>query len=159
VAVILNGANVDDMGDYRPGLRAAREHKVLSPLIECGLTKSDVRQLAEFWKLPVWNKPAQPCLSSRLAYGQEVTPERLKMIDQAEQFLRAAGFHTIRVRYHDSDLARLEVPIDELARLVEPGFRENLVARLEELGFRYVTIDLQGFRSGSQNLVLLQREV
>ena len=154
VETLVNGANCDDLGDYRPGLRAASEKAVLSPLAECGLTKADVRVLAETWQLPVWNKPALPCLSSRLAYGLEVTPERLAMVDRAEQFLREAGYKTVRVRCHEGELARLEVAGEEVAGLVEPEFRARLVSYLSELGFRYVTVDLEGFRSGSQNLVL-----
>ena len=153
-AVIANGANLDDQGDYRPGMQAASEHQVRSPLIECGLTKDEVRQLAAHWGLPVWDKPATPCLSSRVAYGEEVTPERVAMIDQAEQHLRSLGLRTLRVRYHRGDLARLEVPLDALPRLCEPGIRDKLVRRLRELGFRFVTLDLEGFRSGSLNTLV-----
>jgi uncharacterized protein len=155
VAVIVNGANADDVGDYRPGMTAAAEHGVRSPLLECDITKAEVRQLAADWGLPVWDKPASPCLSSRVAYGEEVTPERLAMIDQAEQWLRARGLKTVRVRYHRGDLARLEVPPDSLAALCEPPLRDELVAHLKSLGFKYIALDLEGFRSGSQNLVLL----
>ncbi len=154
VAVVFNGANVDDQGDFRPGLRAADEHRVLSPLADCGITKDEVRQLAARWELPVWNKPASPCLSSRVAYGEEVTPERLAMIDAAERFLRGAGLREVRVRYHKGDLARLEVAIDDLPKLTAPDFRAPLVTKFRELGFQYVSLDLEGFRSGSQNLVL-----
>ena len=154
VAVIVGGANADDLGDYRPGLTAAAERDVRSPLAECGLTKDDVRRLARFWGLSVWDKPAMPCLSSRVAYGVEVTPERLSMIDRAEQLLREHGLRTVRVRYHQGDLARLEVPPEALAELCEPNARETLLAELKSLGFRYVTLDLEGFRSGSHNEVL-----
>lgn len=154
VAVILNGANVDDLGDYRPGMKAAGEHRVASPLAECGLDKADVRALARQWQLPIWDKPASPCLSSRIAYGEEVTPERLAMIDQAERFLRDRGLGALRVRYHKGDVARLEVPLDELARLCAPETREVVVRRLKELGFKYVTLDLEGFRSGSLNALI-----
>jgi uncharacterized protein len=153
-AVILNGANADDAGDYRPGLQAAGEHQVRSPLAECGCTKDDVRRLAAHWGLPTWDKPASPCLSSRVAYGEAVTPERLARIDQAEQYVRSLGLRTVRVRYHGGDLARIEAPLEALGRLCEPGVREALVSRLRELGFRYVTLDLAGFRSGSLNEVL-----
>lgn len=155
LAVIANGANVDDLGDYRPGMTAAAEHQVRSPLIECGLGKEGVRTLAMEWQLPIWNKPAAPCLSSRIAYGEEVTPERLAMIDKAEQYLRGLGLRELRVRYHRGDMARLEVRPQAIERLCEPQTRENLVAELRRLGFRYVTLDLEGFRSGSQNLVLV----
>jgi uncharacterized protein len=154
VAVVVNGANVDDIGDYRPGMIAAGEHRVKSPLVECGLTKADVRTLAVQWGLPTWDKPAAPCLSSRVAYGEEVTPERLAMIDQAEQFLRAQGLRSVRVRYHKGDLARLEVPLDALPRLCQGELRCELTALLKSLGFKYVALDLEGFRSGSLNDVL-----
>jgi uncharacterized protein len=151
VLAIVNGANADDLGDYRPGMRAAAEHRIHSPLAECGLTKAEVRQLAADWKLPVWDKPATPCLSSRIAYGEEVTPERLAMIDQAEQFLRGLGLANLRVRYHKGDLARLEVPLADLPRLCEGNTRDEVAAELRRLGFKFVTLDLEGFRSGSLN--------
>ncbi len=154
VASIVNGANLDDRGDYRPGLEAATDWNVRSPLAECGLGKEIVRQLAEHWKLPIWNKPATPCLSSRVAYGQEVTPERLAMIDRAERFLRQDGYGTVRVRYHAGDLARIEVPHDRIEQLSDVGERERVIAELQKIGFRYICLDLEGFRSGSQNLVL-----
>jgi uncharacterized protein len=154
IQVLINGANADDFRDYRPGMTAAAEHDVRSPLAECGLTKEEVRQLAGHWDLPVADKPATPCLSSRLAYGQEVTPERLRMIDQAEQFLRTLGFRELRVRYHGDDLARVEVPPGEMDALCEPLIRDAVIAELRELGFKFVTLDLAGFRSGSfQSLV------
>jgi len=148
---VVNGANADDLADYRPGMQAASEHTVRSPLAECGITKAEVRELAQAWNLPVWDKPATPCLSSRVAYGEEVSPQRLAMIDQAEQFLRSHGLRTIRVRYHKGDLARLEVPLDALPRLVDDAFRRELVAALRTIGFRFITLDLEGFRSGSLN--------
>lgn len=154
VAAVLSGANADDAGDYRPGLVAAAEHQVRSPLAECGFTKADVRALAAEWNLPVWDKPASPCLSSRVAYGEEVTPERLDMIDRAEQFLRQHGLGTVRVRYHKGDLARLEVSLVELPRLCENEFREQLTRELRSLGFKFVTLDLEGFRSGSLNALV-----
>ncbi len=154
VAVILNGANLDDAGDYRPGMTAAGEHRVVSPLAECHFRKADVRALAEHWNLPIWDKPATPCLSSRVAYGEEVTPQRLDMIDAAERFLRQRGLRTLRVRYHKGDMARLEVPLEALPQLCEPQVREQVVARLKEIGFKYVTLDLEGFRSGSLNALV-----
>lgn len=160
-AVIVNGANLDDLGDYRPGMQAAREHEVRSPLVECGITKDDVRQLARHWGLPVWDKPASPCLSSRVAYGEEVTPERVAMIDRAEQYLRGLGLREFRVRYHRGDLARIEVPVAEIPRLAEAA-RHDLVLQLKALGFKFVTLDLAGFQSGSLNtlvpLELLRRQ-
>ncbi len=154
MTVIANGANLDDLGDYRPGMIAAGEHAVRSPLVECGLRKSDVRELAALWQLPIWDKPAAPCLSSRVAYGEEVTPARLAMIDAAEQLLRSHGLQTVRVRYHRGDLARLEVPAAAIAQLAEPELRTVLSVELKRLGFKYVTLDLEGFRSGSQNEAL-----
>ena len=154
VAVVVNGANADDAGDYRPGMAAAAEHAVRSPLLECGLRKAEVRQLAAHWNLPVWDKPASPCLSSRIAYGEEVTPERVAMVDAAEQFLRGLGLRELRVRYHRGDMARIEAPAAALVRLAEAPLREELIARLKALGFKYVTLDLEGFRSGSLNDIL-----
>ncbi len=153
-SVTANGANADDASDYRPGMVAAGEQQVRSPLLECGFTKADVRGLAAMWDLPVWDKPASPCLSSRVAYGEEVTPVRLAMIDQAEQYLRSLGLSTVRVRYHRGDLARLEVPPDAIVRLADESVRERLTEELRRLGFKYITLDLEGFRSGSQNDVL-----
>ncbi len=154
VAVVVNGANLDDQGDYRPGMIAATEHRVASPLLECQFTKADVRQLAAHWQLPVWDKPASPCLSSRIAYGEEVTPERTAMIDGAEQFLRGLGLRELRVRYHKGDLARIEVPATEVARLADAEVRRQVVERFKALGFKYITLDLEGFRTGSMNAVL-----
>ncbi len=154
VTTIVNGANLDDQGDYRPGLEAASQWNVRSPLAECEIGKGIVRELAEYWKLPIWNKPATPCLSSRVAYGEEVTAERLAMIDRAETFLRDAGYGTLRVRYHAGDLARIEVPSDRIEQLADSAERERLVAEFQKIGFRYICLDLEGFRSGSQNLVL-----
>jgi len=154
VDVIVNGANADDLSDYRPGTRAATEQAVRSPLAECGLTKNEVRLLAREWDLPVWNKPATPCLSSRVAYGEEVTVDRLSMIDRAEQFLRAHEFPTVRVRYHKGDLARIEVPVEDLPRLADGALRSQLTAYLQELGFKFITLDLLGFRSGSLNVLV-----
>ncbi len=151
VAVVVNGANLDDLGDYRPGMTAAGEHAVRSPLLECGLNKQDVRALALHWELPTWDKPAAPCLSSRIAYGEEVTPERLAMVDKAEQFLREQGLRDLRVRYHRGDLARIEVPLASLEELCRADVRRSLAKRFKALGFRYITLDLEGFRSGNLN--------
>ena len=154
VATIVSGANLDDQGDYRPGLEAATQWNVRSPLADCGFGKTAVRELATHWNLPVWDKPATPCLSSRVAYGEEVTRERLAMIDRAERFLRDAGYGTLRVRYHAGDLARIEIPPDRIAQLAEASERARLTEALLKIGFRYICLDLEGFRSGSQNLVL-----
>ena len=154
VEVIVSGANTDDMGDYRPGLRAASEHGVRHPLQECNLSKADVRALARAWGLPTWDKPASPCLSSRVAYGEDPTPERVQMIDQAEQWLRQRGLRTLRVRYHKGDLARIEVSPNDLPRLVELELRGELITAFRSLGFKFITLDLEGFRSGSMNSVI-----
>ncbi len=154
VAVVCDGTNHDDRGDHRPGMQAGRERQVRSPLAECGLTKAEIRELAHVWELPIWDKPATPCLSSRIAYGETVTPERLAMIGGAERFLREHGFQPLRVRYHKGDVARLEVSPDALPRLLAADFREEVVAKLKSLGFKFVSVDLEGFRSGSMNAML-----
>ena len=149
IDAIANGTNVDDLGDFRPGLQAAEEHGVVSPLVACGIDKQGVRELAQAWGLEVWDKPASPCLSSRVVYGLGITPERLARIDAAEAYLREQGFSSVRVRCHQDELARLEVDASEIARLAEPTQRAAIAASLLELGFNYVTVDLEGFRSGS----------
>jgi pyridinium-3,5-biscarboxylic acid mononucleotide sulfurtransferase len=155
VDVVVNGANLDDRGDYRPGMQAATEHRVRSPLIEAGFTKADVRALAQEWELPVWDKPASPCLSSRIAYGIEATPERVARIDAAERYLRETlGERELRVRVEANELARIEVPLSALPALIDPDQRQAIVANLRALGFRYITLDLEGFRSGSLNAAL-----
>lgn len=150
-STICSGANLDDLGDYRPGLKAAAEHAVRHPLQEAGFTKADVRALAQAWGLPTWDKPAAPCLSSRLAPGVEVTPERTARVEAAEAYLHQLGYRECRVRLHEGELGRIEVPNAELARLADPAVRSELVRRLKELGFKYVSLDLEGFRSGSLN--------
>ncbi|MFM7151281.1 MAG: ATP-dependent sacrificial sulfur transferase LarE [Gemmataceae bacterium] len=151
VEVILSGANRDDAGDYRPGLRAASEHGVRHPLLELGIGKQEVRELARHWDLPTWNKPASPCLSSRLAPGVAVTPERTARIEAAERFLRDLPLPDCRVRLHENELARIEVPLEHLHRLANPSTREDIARRFKALGFRFITLDLEGFRSGSMN--------
>jgi uncharacterized protein len=148
---VVSGANLDDLGDYRPGLQAAQEHGVRHPLQEAGCTKADVRELAKYWNLPIWDKPASPCLSSRLVPGLQVTPERLKRIEAAEVYLRSLGISNCRVRLHEGELARIEVPPDDIVTLSEPVHRQALTDHLLQLGFRFVTLDLQGFRTGSMN--------
>ncbi len=150
-AAIAVGTNIDDLTDYRPGLAAAGEHGVVAPLAAAGLSKSDVRAASFALGLPTAEKPASPCLASRFAYGVRVTPERLRRIDEAEEVVRALGFSTFRVRDH-GDLARVEVPANELRRAVE--LHEEIERELTRLGFKYVTLDLRGFRSGSLNEVL-----
>ena len=154
VETIASGANLDDQGDHRPGMKAAAEHGVRHPLQEAGLTKDHVRQLARAWDLPTWDKPATPCLSSRIAYGEDVTPEKVRMIDAAEGWLRRQGLRLLRVRYHKGDLARIEVPVEELTRLADPSVRDALIPAFRELGFKFVTLDLEGFRSGSLNTLI-----
>ncbi len=149
--VMCSGANLDDTGDYRPGLKAASEHRVRHPLMEAGLAKADVRAVARARGLPTWDKPASPCLSSRLAPGVEVTQERTARVEAAEVYLRSLGFRECRVRLHEGELARVEVPAEGLALFTDPAVRAGLARRLKELGFRYVTLDLEGFRSGSLN--------
>jgi len=154
MAVVADGSNRDDHGDHRPGIRAARERKVRSPLAELGFTKDEIRVLAAHWELPIWDKPATPCLSSRIAYGEQVTPERLAMIDAAERFLRERGFQPLRVRYHKGDVARVEVAAGAVPKLIEEPLRREVVEKLKTIGFKYVSLDLEGFRSGSLNAVL-----
>ncbi|MEM7560697.1 MAG: ATP-dependent sacrificial sulfur transferase LarE [Planctomycetota bacterium] len=151
---LLSGTNADDLGDYRPGLEAAEEHAVRAPLAELGITKTQVRQLAEYWQLPVADKPASPCLASRIAYGVEVTQERLVMIEAAESFILQHGFSDCRVRVHEGDLARVEVPVGEVDRVCNPEMRDKLSRQLKDVGFRFVTIDLEGLRSGGLNQLI-----
>jgi uncharacterized protein len=154
VAVICSGANLDDLGDYRPGLQAAAEHAVRHPLQEAGFTKADVRALAQHWNLPTWDKPASPCLSSRLAPGVAVTTERTGRVEAAEAFLKSRGYRDCRVRLHEGELARVEVPVESIDDFLDPGFRDELTIELKRLGFRFVTLDLEGFRSGSLNVLV-----
>lgn len=155
VNVVANGANLDDLGDYRPGMQAADEFRVVSPLVECGFHKADVRALAQKWSLSIWDKPASPCLSSRIAYGLEVTPERVRRVDASEVFLRnILSCKELRVRHEFHDLARIEVPLEILPRLVESETRAAIVDEFRKLGFKAVTVDLQGFRSGSLNQIV-----
>jgi uncharacterized protein len=154
IAMVVDGSNLDDHGEHRPGLQAARDQTVRSPLAECELTKPEIRQLAQLWGLPTWNKPAAPCLSSRIAYGEPVTPERLAMVEKAERFLAQRGMQPLRVRYHKGDMARIEVSAEQLPQFLEAGFRREVVDHLKSIGFKYVSLDLEGFRSGSLNAVL-----
>lgn len=150
-AAILVGTNADDLSDLRPGLRAAREHEVRAPMVEAGLSKDDVRALSRDLDLPTADKPSSPCLASRFAYGVRVTEEGLERIERAEEIVRALGFGEFRVRDH-GDLARIEVPASQLERAA--GLKDEISEQLRELGWRYVTLDLAGFRSGSMNEVL-----
>lgn len=147
---VASGANLDDLGDYRPGLRAAAERAVRHPLVEAGLSKRDVREAARELGLPVWDKPASACLSSRIPHGVRITVEELSRVGRAERALKALGLRQVRVRVH-GEVARIEVEPDDLPRLADPGVRGRAVAALKELGYRYVALDLEGFRSGSMN--------
>lgn len=153
VSLVLDGANADDASDYRPGRAAASEQGIRSPLLELGITKEQVRALAEFYGLPNHDKPSAPCLSSRVPYGTEITREILDRIAQGERAMHHLGFREIRVRHHD-DVARIELPKDDFMRAVE--LADRIESALREAGYRYVTLDLKGFRSGSLNEVLTQ---
>lgn len=155
---VLSGANADDLGDFRPGLRAAEEHTVYAPLAEVGITKAELREIAAELGLSIHDKPASPCLSSRVQYGEAITPDKLRRIDAAETFLRELGFRECRVRHH-VNLARIEVPPTEIHRFADPQLRAKVDTKLRELGYQYVAIDLRGFRSGSMNEVLLDDAV
>lgn len=155
-ATVVDGNNADDRGDYRPGRQAAREFGVRSPLDEVNLGKDEIRELARGAGMPTWDEPASACLSSRIPYHTEVTDEKLRTIERAEQALRALGFRVCRVRHHD-DLARIELGRAELARALEPETRAAIVRELKAAGYRHVTIDLQGYRTGSLNEGLLLR--
>ena len=152
-AAVAEGSNLDDEGDYRPGMRAVRELGILSPLREAGLTKAEIRQLSRELGLPTWDKPSYACLASRFVYGEAITPEKLDRVDRAEQFLLSLGFRQMRVRVH-GDAARVEVPPEDLDRLLERETREKVYAALKALGFAYVAADLSGYRTGSMNEVL-----
>jgi pyridinium-3,5-biscarboxylic acid mononucleotide sulfurtransferase len=149
-AQVVSGANADDLGDFRPGLRAASEHGVRHPLVEVGMTKADVRRAAREMGVPSWDKPASACLSSRIEFGVTISVEMLSKVGRAESLLKDLGFRQCRVRVH-GDVARIEVEPDDLPLLAEPGTRERVVSALKALGYRYVTLDLEGFRSGSMN--------
>jgi len=148
---VIEGTNFDDLSDHRPGMRAVAEQGVRSPLKEAKLTKADIRALSKRLGLPTWNKPSLACLASRFPYGIRITSENLTAVDEAETFLRELGFHQLRVRHHD-DIARIEVTEDDMEKLFQN--REQIVERLKKLGYRYVTVDLQGYRTGSMNEVL-----
>ena len=151
---IADGTIADDVRDFRPGLRAHDERNVRSPLLEAGFTKQDVRDLSRALGLPTWDKPSFACLSSRFPYGTGITEENLSRVDRAERILRDAGFKRYRVRFHDDRTARIEVSPAEIPWLLEPALRDEIVGRMKELGFTYVTLDLQGYRTGSMNEVL-----
>lgn len=153
INVIVDGTNLDDLKDHRPGLKAADALGIRHPLVEAEMTKDDIRRYSREFGLPTWDKPSSPCLSSRFPYGTEITLEKLKKVGACEVFLKGLGFREFRVRYHD-DLARIEVAFGELDRLMEKDTREAVVRRFKQVGFNYVSLDLQGFRSGSLNEAL-----
>lgn len=154
IAVVVDGNNADDRGDYRPGRQAAREFGVRSPLDEAGLTKLEIRELSRDAGLPTWDEPASACLSSRIPYLSEVTEPKLQMVERAEEALRALGFRICRVRHHDT-LARLEISREEMARALEPDTNAAIVREIKAAGYKYVSLDLQGYRTGSLNEVLI----
>ncbi len=150
---VADGANLDDMEDYRPGLEASKELGVKSPLKEAGMTKKDVREASKMLNLPNWNKPAYACMSSRFPYGQSITKEKLKMVSEAEKYLRGLGLEQFRVRHHET-IARIEVLPEDIRFLIKPSTRNELIEKFKAIGFTYITLDLEGYRSGSMNEVL-----
>ena len=150
---LLDGSNFDDITDYRPGSRAAKEFGVISPLKEAGLTKDEIRALSKEMSLPTWDKAASPCLASRVPYGQVITPEKLSRIGQSEEYLRTFGIKELRVRDH-GDVARIEFPVDKMFLFLDETTRDKIIDKLKSFGYKYVALDLQGFRSGSLNEVL-----
>ena len=152
--MILDGSNADDATDYRPGRRAVDEFGLRSPLAELGFDKKTIRRLARSWNLPNSEKPASPCLATRIAYGLEITEEKLRRIEGAENVLHSLNFSSVRVRLHSDELARIEVDEDQASRLFDPAISEKVIKELKKLGFHYITVDLEGFRSGSMNVDL-----
>jgi uncharacterized protein len=157
LAHIAYGMNRDDHGDWRPGQRAAREHGVRAPLDEAGMGKAEIRALAHYLDVPVWEKPAEACYSSRIPYGTPVTVEALRQIGRAERALRALGFRQVRVRHHDT-IARIELDPEDFPRLLDPALRARVIAAVRDAGYPIVTLDLQGYRTGSLNEALLRRK-
>lgn len=153
INAMVNGINADDLNDFRPGIAAASQHNVHSPVADAGLTKREVRDLSRRFDLPTYDKPASPCLSSRVPYGQPITPEKLRMIESAEDYLHQMGFRECRVRHHEN-MARIEVLLEDIPRLIEPESASKINQYFRSLGYQYVTLDLKGFRSGSLNEVI-----
>ncbi|HTZ18393.1 MAG TPA: ATP-dependent sacrificial sulfur transferase LarE [Dissulfurispiraceae bacterium] len=149
--VVVDGSNSDDLSDWRPGRRAAAKHGIRSPLIEAGLSKNEIRALSRDMGLPTWSKPSSPCLSSRFPYGIEITREGLKRVEEAEEFLKTLGFSELRVRSHHGGLARIEVRASEINSLMDAKVRAKISSRFRELGFKHITIDIEGLRSGNLN--------
>ncbi len=157
IPYVLDGANFEDAGDYRPGSKAAAELHVRSPLKELGFIKSEIRDLSRHLGLPTWNKPAMACLSSRFPYHTKIESQALRQISEAEEHLRSLGFSQLRVRHHDS-MARIEVPSEDISRMIDPGIRESIVEAFRKIGYTYVTLDLMGYRTGSLNETLSERD-
>ena len=157
LSFVVDGSTTDDLGDYRPGRAAAGEHGVRSPLVEVGMSKSEVRELSRRAGLPTWDAPASPCLSSRIAYGTTVTIKRLREVETGEEIMRSMGFREFRVRHHD-ELVRLEIAPAELDGALRRDVADELARRFRALGFRYVTLDLHGYRTGAMNEILKSRE-
>ena len=157
IEYVAEGSNMDDLGDYRPGLRAVEELSVKSPLREVGLYKADIRNISKAMGLPTWSKPAYACLASRFVYGEEITEEKLHMIDMAEQFLIEHGFYEERVRIH-GNIARIEVPAKDIPRLAEDEMREAVYTKFKEIGFLFVTLDMHGYKMGSMNTTIKSGE-
>jgi len=147
---VLDGSNLDDTSDWRPGRKAAERHDVRSPLIEAGLRKHDIRELSRRLNLPTWDKPSSPCLSSRFPYGEPITIEALRQVEEAEKFLRSIGFKVLRVRHH-RDIARIELEENDIPKMLEPENRKAIAEKLKTLGYKFITLDLEGFRSGRLN--------
>ena len=156
IEYILDASNVDDKSDYRPGRRAVKEFFVKSPLIDAGITKEDIRRYSKALGLDSWNKPANPCLASRIPYGSKITKDKLEMVQKAETFLRNKGLKVVRVRYH-GEIARIEVPEDDIKKLTEKDMRTKIIKYLKHLGFVWITVDLRGYRTGSLNEILAER--
>lgn len=154
---VLDGSNLDDTGDYRPGMKAARELNVISPLKEAGLTKNDIRQLSKELNIPTWNKPSFACLSSRFPYGNEITVQKLSMVERAEQFLLDMGFRQLRVRHH-GDIARIEVDPADRVKFFDLDVMDKVGNEFKAIGFKYVTLDILGYRTGSMNEVLSEKD-
>jgi pyridinium-3,5-biscarboxylic acid mononucleotide sulfurtransferase len=152
---IVYGVNVDDLGDYRPGQNAAKIHEVKSPLVDAGLTKAEIRELSRAAGLETWDRPAAACLSSRIPYGTTVTPERIRIVEDGEEALKALGFRQFRVRYHDK-LVRIEIASEEMEKALNLGCAAKMTEIFKALGFHYVTLDLEGYRQGSMNAALMQ---
>ena len=155
---VAHGVNLDDLGDYRPGLKAAEEMGVVAPLAEAGLTKADIRALSRRMRLPTWNKPSMACLASRIPYGRPITPEALKMVEAAEEVLQRLGFYGCRVRHH-GEVARIEVVPGDLKKTMHPGVRAEILESLRKIGFSHVAVDLEGYVQGSLNRALANKDI